>query len=192
MSRPKSKAKPRARKARPKKHSRLKQSSALMAGSVALVGAWEGMKLAAYHDIVGVPTVCFGETRGVKMGDKYTKEQCQVMLGDGLIEFEAGMRACLKSPDKIPDGPYIAFLSLSYNIGISGFCRSSVSRNANKGELIAACNSILLWNRAGGKVVQGLVNRRKHEQKICLTGLTQPTMIALKEEPDRRWFTWLK
>lgn len=170
--------------------SRLKKSSTVMAGAVALVGVWEGMKLVAYRDIVGVPTVCFGETRGVKMGDRYTKEQCQVMLGDGLVEFETGMRRCLKDPDAIPDGPYIAFLSLTYNIGTGAFCRSTVVKQANAGKMVIACNSILAWNRAGGKVVQGLVNRRKHERRICLDGIAKPTTIALGSEPDRRWFTW--
>ena len=54
--------------------------------AIGLVGAWEGLRTVAYRDIVGVPTVCFGETRGVEMGDEYTVEECQVMLGEGLIE----------------------------------------------------------------------------------------------------------
>lgn len=151
--------------------SRLKKSGALMAGAVALVGAWEGVRTVAYRDIVGVPTVCFGETRGVKMGDRYTMEECRQMLGDGLVEFETNMRACLKSPDAIPEKPYIAFLSLSYNIGSRAFCGSSVARRANAGDIRGACNAITMWDRAGGKVVKGLVNRRADEKRICLEGI---------------------
>lgn len=153
--------------------SRLKKSAGLMAAAVALVGAWEGMRLVAYPDRLayGIPTVCFGETRGVKLGDRYTAEECKVMLGDALAEFETGMRRCLTNPDAIPDKPYVAFLSLSYNIGTGAFCRSTLVRKVNAGDLRGACDAILSWTRAGGKVVKGLVNRRKEERKICLEGL---------------------
>lgn len=151
--------------------SRLKKTAGLMAAAIALVGAWEGLRTVAYKDIVGVPTVCFGETRGVKMGDRYTVEECKVMLGEGLAEFEAGMRRCLKNPDAIPAKSYVAFLSLSYNIGTGAFCRSTLVRRANSGDMAGACKAILSWNRAGGRVVQGLVNRRKEEHRICMEGL---------------------
>ena len=153
--------------------SRLKRSGAVMAAAVALVSAWEGVKLAAYPDRFadGLPTVCFGETRGVKLGDRYTLDQCKKMLGNALVEFETGMRKCLIAPDKVPDKPYVAFLSLSYNIGTGAFCRSSVARHANAGDYRKACDAIALYNRAGGRVVKGLVNRRADERKLCLEGL---------------------
>ena len=152
--------------------SRLKRGSALLAAAVALIGAWEGVRTVAYKDIVGVPTVCFGETRGVKMGDRYTMEECRAMLGDGIVEFEAGMRKCLKRPDAVPAKAYVAFLSLSYNIGTGAFCRSTVARKANAGDYRGACDALLAWNKAGGRVVKGLVNRRADERRICLEGLT--------------------
>lgn len=139
--------------------------------AVAFVGGWEGMRLKAYRDIVGIPTVCFGETRGVRMGDQYTAEQCRAMLGDGLAEFEAGIRKCLVAPDRIPDKTYVAFLSLSYNIGQRAFCGSTVARRANSGDLRGACEAITAWNKAGGRVVPGLVNRRAAERAMCLGGL---------------------
>lgn len=151
--------------------SRLKGAAAVMAASIALVGAWEGLRTKAYRDVVGIPTVCFGETRGVKMGDEYTVDECKAMLGVGLLEFEAGMRACLKDPDKLPDGAYVAFLSASYNIGTKAFCGSSMARLANAGNLPAACDALLRWNKAGGRVVKGLTNRRKEERRICREGL---------------------
>ncbi len=155
--------------------SRLKKTGVglTVAGSLAvgLVGAWEGLRTKAYRDVVGIPTVCFGETRGVKMGDKYTVDECKAMLGDALAEFETNMRRCLNNPDKIPDKPYVAFLSLSYNIGTGAFCRSTVARKANAGDLKGACDAILMWNRAGGRVIQGLVNRRQDERKMCLEGV---------------------
>ena len=155
--------------------SRLKTAgkwSAAGAAAIALVGVWEGMRTKAYIPIPGdVPTVCFGETRGVKLGDEYTPAECRQMLGNALVEFETNMRRCLNNPDKIPDKPYVAFLSLSYNIGTGAFCRSTVARKANAGDLKGACDAILMWNRAGGRVIQGLVNRRQDERKMCLEGV---------------------
>ena len=154
-------------------NSRLKKGSALLAAAVALIGSWEGVRTVAYRDIVGVPTVCFGETRGVKMGDRYTMEECRTMLGDGIIEFEAGMRKCLSRPDVVPEKAYVAFLSLSYNIGTGAFCKSTVARLANAGNYRGACDALTAWNKAGGKVVPGLVNRRADERRICLSGLKE-------------------
>jgi len=153
--------------------SRLKLGAAIMALAVSLVGGYEGLRTVAYPDRLanGIPTVCFGETRGVKLGDSYTVDECKVMLGDGLVEFEVGMRKCLVRPDAIPAKTYVAFLSLSYNIGLGAFCRSTVARLANAGNLAGACEAIVKFNRAGGKVVKGLVNRRADERRICLEGV---------------------
>ncbi len=154
-----------------KSKSRLKRGSAVAAAAIALVGAWEGLRTVAYRDVVGVPTVCYGETRGVKMGDRYSKAECDAMLGAGLKDFEKGMRRCLKSPHKIPEKTYVAFLSFSYNVGIGAFCRSTLVRKANSGDLRGACNELTKWVNAGGKRIRGLVNRRKDELRICLSGL---------------------
>lgn len=152
---------------------RLKKAGALTGAgllAVALVGGWEGMRTKAYRDIVGVPTVCFGETRGVKMGDEYTPDECRQMLGDGLVEFEQGIQRCLTQPAAIPDKVYVASLSLAYNIGTGAFCRSTVARRLNDGDYRGACDAIPAFNRAGGRVIQGLVNRRKAERELCLQG----------------------
>lgn len=139
--------------------------------AVTLIGGFEGLRTKAYRDVVGIPTVCFGETRGVKLGDEYTVEECRKMLGVALLDFEAGMRRCLKEPNLIPDKPYVVFLSLAYNAGTGAFCRSTVARRANAGDLRGACEALMMWTRAGGRVVQGLVTRRKKERAICLEGL---------------------
>lgn len=155
--------------------SRLKKAAVgfTVAGSLAigLIGGFEGLRTKAYRDVVGVPTVCFGETRGVKMGDSYTVEECKAMLGDALVEFEAGMRKCMVRPDSVPDKPYVAFLSLSYNIGIGAFCKSTLVRKLNAGDIRGACNELTKWNRAGGRVIRGLTIRRAEERKLCLEGV---------------------
>lgn len=151
--------------------SRLAKGGAVAAAAVALITAWEGLRTVAYKDSVGIATVCVGETRGVKMGDRYTVDECKDKLTSALKDFETGMRACLKAPDAIPDKVYVSMLSVSYNIGTGAFCRSSMARNLNAGNYTAACNSLLLYTRAGGKVIQGLVNRRDAERKLCLAGV---------------------
>lgn len=155
--------------------SRLKKSAAAAALAVALVGGWEGLRTKAYRDIVGVPTVCYGETKGVKMGDSYTAAECKSMLIRSLGGYEKEMEKALKQPHKLPDKVYVSFLSLSYNIGSGAFRTSTVARKANQGDLKGACHAIRLFNKArvNGKlqVVKGLDNRRKDEERLCLEGL---------------------
>lgn len=139
--------------------------------SLSLVGGWEGLRLVAYQDVIGVWTACYGETKDIRRGMRFTKAECDVMFVERLQEFETHMRACLKAPDSIPDGAYVSFLSLSYNIGWNGFCKSSIARHANAGNLPKACEAITLYNKAGGRVVKGLVNRRAAERKLCLESL---------------------
>lgn len=147
---------------------RLKKGAAILAALVLLVGGFEGLRTVAYRDPVGIPTICFGETRGVKMGDKATAEQCRVMLGDRLIEFSSGVDRCLTG--YVPDKVYMAFVSFAYNVGTGAFCGSTLVRKANAGDLVGACNELPKWVRAKGIVLPGLVNRRAAEQKLCLEG----------------------
>ena len=137
-----------------------------LAIAIAVVGAYEGLSLTAYPDIVGVPTICYGETKNVKLGQTATKEQCDSQLSARLVEFNQGVESCVTRPMR--DNERVAFVSLSYNIGVDAFCKSTVVRRFNAGDKAGACDAILMWNRAGGKVVQGLVNRRQKEREMCL------------------------
>jgi len=143
--------------------------------TLAFVGNWEGLRLVAYKDVIGVWTGCYGETKGIKSGMKFTQEQCDVMFIDGLARHEAGMRRCLRWPDAIPDKTYVAFLSFTYNVGVGAFCRSGLARKANAGDLVGACNELPKWNKAGSKVLKGLVARRAKEKRLCLDGLEGST-----------------
>ncbi len=152
-------------------NSRLKRNGALLGALIALVGTFEGLRTYAYRDPVGIPTICFGETRGVKMGDKATVAECKEMLGTALIEFEMGMRACLRAPDALPDGAYMAFISFAYNVGTGAFCKSTLARKANAGDIRGACNELPKWATARGIKLPGLVKRREAERQLCLKGL---------------------
>jgi len=151
--------------------SRVKKGGALAASVVALVSGFEGLRTYAYRDPVGIPTICFGETRGVKMGDHHTPAECKDMLISRLAEFETGMRKCLALPDTIPDNAYAAFLSFTYNAGAGNFCSSSMASRANAGNLRGACDALLMWDKARGIRLPGLTKRRQEERALCLRGL---------------------
>jgi lysozyme len=146
-------------------------AAAVVMLATGVIGGFEGLRTSAYRDAVGVPTVCYGETLGVHMGDRYTAAECRAMLGDRIGEFYAGIVACLVRAEDMPVKVRAAFLSLSYNIGIGAFCKSTVARKANVGDLRGACDAVLAWNRAGGKVLPGLTRRRQEERALCLDGL---------------------
>jgi len=148
----------------------------LIAGSVALtalatgvISQIEGRELRAYQDIVGVWTICDGETKGVREGQVATHRQCDDFLARNLVSYEAGLDRCLVAP--VPGKVKVAFLSWTYNVGIGAACGSTLVKKANRGDLRGACDELLKWNRAGGRYVQGLANRREAERKLCLEGL---------------------
>lgn len=153
--------------------SRLSRSAALAGLCITLVGGFEGLRTVAYSDPVGIPTICFGETRHVRVGDRATPAQCQALLASRLIDFEAGMAACLKQT--VPDKTYAALLSFTYNVGTGAFCGSTLVKKANAGDLVGACNELPKWNLAAGIPLPGLTTRRAAERALCLDGLGVPS-----------------
>lgn len=151
-----------------------KTATGFLAATVILVGGFEGLRTRAYKDSVGVPTICYGETKGVRMGQVKTVSECNKMFEDRLLEFYKGVDKCVTV--EMPDGVKIAFTSLAYNIGLGAFCKSTLVKKANKNDLKGACNEIPKWNRGsipgqGRKVLKGLTNRRAEEKKLCLSSL---------------------
>jgi lysozyme len=145
-----------------------KKAAGFTALAVVFIGGWEGMQRVAYRDVIGVPTLCYGETRGVRMGDTATKAECDQMLAQGLDDFAQGVRARMPGFDTMPVTRQVAVVSLAYNIGLGNFAKSSVLRNLNAGNVKDGCNSFLKWNRAGGVVFRGLTRRREAERELCL------------------------
>ncbi len=125
------------------------------ASAIALVGAWEGLRMTAYRDIVRVPTICYGETRGVRLGDRHSKADCDAMLLASLKRHEVGMGMCLTAPERISEKSYIAFVSLTYNIGVGAFCRSTAARRLNSGDVRGACEAAIWFNKAWGGAGSG-------------------------------------
>ena len=153
-----------------------KLKKGLIAGSIALtalatgvISQFEGRELRAYQDIVKVWTICDGETKGVKPGQVATPAECDAMLAKNLVIYEAGLDGCLTYP--VPGKSKVAFLSWTYNVGVGAACKSTLVRKANAGDLRGACNELLRWDKAGGRVVNGLTKRRQAERALCLEGI---------------------
>ena len=146
-------------------------AAAVIATSTPFIAKWEGLSLVAYRDIVGVPTVCYGETRGVLMSDRYTKKQCEDMLKASVAEYYEKLQPYMTNKD-IPIGVQASLLELAYNVGISAAGKSTMMRLANQGKYKEACNELDKWVKAGGGRVQGLVNRRADSKvNLCLADL---------------------
>lgn len=154
-----------------KSSGKLATAAGALALAVSFIGSWEGLRTLAYPDKLAddLPTVCYGETRGVKLGDKYTKAECDAMLQKSVVQFEAGLDKCLTVT--LPVQTKIALVSWTYNVGSEAACKSTLVKKANAGNLVGACDELLRWNKANGRVVQGLTNRREAERALCLQGL---------------------
>jgi lysozyme len=132
------------------------------------VGGFEGLALKAYPDRLAhnLPTVCYGETEGVKLGDKYTKAQCTEMLANKLPRYWSEIERCIKVATN--DNEKIAYTSFAYNVGSGAFCKGSIARKLNAGDHAGACNALLAYDMASGKHVRGLARRREAERKVCM------------------------
>ena len=151
----------------------MKNQMKLSANGFKLLGELEGIVLRPYRDSVGIPTIGIGSTyyedgTKVKMSDKAITKERAIQLAKNVVKsFEAQVNKAIL-PTMVQN-QFDAMVLLCYNIGESGFARSSVVRNFNAGNLQKAADSFLLWNKAGGKVVRGLVNRRNIERTLFLS-----------------------
>jgi lysozyme len=136
---------------------------------IALVGLLvaEGYRDHAYIPVAGdVPTIGFGTTQNVRMGDKISVPQALNRALDDVQNFEGAMKRCVKVP--LHQYEYDAYLSLTYNIGEGAFCRSTLVRKLNAGDYEGACKQILRWNNFQGRPLRGLTIRREKEYKQCI------------------------
>ncbi len=143
------------------------------AGRAELKG-WEGdakkrgaPMLRAYDDGVGIWTIGWGHTRTVKPGQVITTERAEQLLDQDLGGFEAAVSQLATAPSQMQ---YDAMVLLAFNIGIAAFTRSTVLRAHNRGDYDAAARAFAMWNRAGGRVLRGLIKRRAAEAALYLKG----------------------
>jgi len=153
-------------------------------GLLAVVtSVWEGRSLTPYKDVVGVWTVCEGETR-VEMRT-YTEAECDELSKDMYRDFLGSVERDLPG---IEEWPYMhaAHADISINIGKGAFRRSSMRRHYLAGDYRESCRSHLLYNRAGGRVWRGLELRRKGDAnrigsyELCLVDAVKMDLIGWK------------
>lgn len=136
-----------------------------------LIQEFEGFKTNAYDDGVGVWTIGYGTIRypngtKVEKGDVCTKEQAEIYMQNDLTSFEKTINDTVKV--KISQNQYDSLLSLCYNIGSGAFSKSTLLKKLNSNDFVGASDQFLVWNKAGGKVMQGLSNRREKERALFL------------------------
>ena len=114
-----------------------------------------------------VPTIGFGTTTGVKLGDKITAPQAVARAFADVQKFEGALKQCVTVP--LTQNEYDAYLELSYNIGSGAFCRSTLVRKLNAGDYAGACQQILVWDKFKGQPLRGLTLRREREYQKCVS-----------------------
>ncbi len=139
---------------------------ALSAATLVGIAMHESYRDDAYIPVKGdVPTIGFGTTAGVKLGDRTTPTRALVRLLADADEYARAVKRC--APVPMHQHEFDAFVSLTYNIGPGAFCGSTLARKLNAGDYAGACAEILRWNKAGGRVLSGLVKRRQYEHAKC-------------------------
>ena len=133
----------------------------------------EGFRSNAYRPLAeDVPTIGWGSTRHpdgtpVKMGETITREKALSYLKNDTQKFVNQMVSCVKVP--VSQGEFDAFVSLTYNIGPSAFCRSTLVKKLNQYDYEGACKEIMKWSYFKGKQLPGLVKRRQQEYNVCIS-----------------------
>ena len=141
---------------------------------VDLICGFEGKRLVAYDDGVGVWTIGFGTTiypNGIKVkkGDTCTEAQAKSYMAHDLKKFEQAVNGAVTIP--LNQNQFDVLVSLAYNIGTNAFKNSTLVKKLNADDFNGAANQFDVWNKAGGKVMQGLVNRRAKEKSLFLSGV---------------------
>ena len=131
---------------------------------LSLIKSFEGLRLQAYQDSVGVWTIGYGTTRGVKSGMKISKEQADRMLLNDVQRFEPEVRRLVTAP--LNQNQWDALMSFTYNLGCGVFRKSAMLRLFNTGYAGAAAEQFARWILGGGKVLAGLVSRRAAERAL--------------------------
>lgn len=142
-----------------------KASLRLSAVGLVMIALFEGFAPQPYKDIVGVWTNGFGNTHNAQK--QVTVPEALGQLEKNAREAENAVKQCITQP--MTQNQFDSFVSLTFNIGGGAFCKSTLVKKFNAGNSFSACTEILRWNRAGGKVVAGLVARREKEYQLCIT-----------------------
>lgn len=132
---------------------------------IALITEFEGLRLETYKCSAGVPTIGYGHTgKDVKPGMKITRDEAERLLIADLVRFEDCVNRHVSS--FLTQNRFDSLVSLAFNIGCAAFAKSTLCRLVNADPDDPAIEGqFAAWNKAGGKVVQGLVIRRRKESQ---------------------------
>jgi lysozyme len=136
---------------------------------IELIKQFEGYSSKAYPDPAtgGAPwTIGYGTTKGVKPGMVITAQQAEKMLRDDVAKFESGVSSLITAPTT--QGQFDAMVSLAYNIGLGNFGKSTLLKKHNARCYTCAADQFRVWNRANGKVMNGLTKRRAAEREVYM------------------------
>lgn len=139
-----------------------------------LIKQFEGLRLKPYLDAVGVPTIGYGNTfyengQKVSINDApITEQRATELLRLVVAKFEKGVSGCLKV--EVTQNQFDALVSFAYNVGLGNLQKSTLLRLINQGNFKAAAEQFTRWNRAGGRILNGLTRRREAEKALFLKG----------------------
>jgi len=139
---------------------------------IALIKEFEGCKLTAYQDSVGVWTIGYGWTQPVdgkpiRAGMTIKQETAERLLKTGLVSYESDVSRLVKVG--MTQGQFDALVSFTYNLGARSLSTSTLLRKLNAGDYTGAAAEFMSWNKAGGKVLNGLTRRREAERALFLS-----------------------
>jgi GH24 family phage-related lysozyme (muramidase) len=136
------------------------------ARGVAVVENFEGLELSAYRDSVGVATIGYGHTNGVRMGQTITREQADAFLRSDLTWAEHAVCSDVTAP--LNDNQFDALVSFTFNCGAGALAGSTLLRKLNAGDYPGAADAFLSWVNGDHGPLPGLVARRNEERGLFL------------------------
>ncbi|RUY12605.1 hypothetical protein EOA25_02815 [Mesorhizobium sp. M2A.F.Ca.ET.040.01.1.1] len=144
-----------------------------LAIAVPFIAKEEGERNKAYLDAVGIPTICFGSTRGVRLGMIKSHQECLELLWIEVAEHRTGLHRYF-APEtisiRLPPKRDAAYTSTAFNVGVAGIGKSTATRRLNAGDIAGGCQALTWFDKAGKRVLRGLFERRQREKKLCMEG----------------------
>ena len=135
---------------------------------IELIKKFEGCRLKAYQDSVDVWTIGYGHTEGVYEGMEISQHQADIMLGSDLVKYANYINEYVTV--SLNPNQFDALTSWVYNLGPGNLKSSTMLKVLNEGSYDDVPFQIKRWNKAGGKVLKGLVRRREAEAELFATG----------------------
>lgn len=154
---------------------------------VDLIREFEGFFANAYYCPAGVLTIGYGHTDAagppkVSVGMTVTKKEAEDILRSDLRSVEKHVSDLVESP--LNQNQFDALVSFAFNVGCGALARSTALKRLNAGDYDGCAEALLMWNKGGGRVLNGLVRRRKAERLLFLSKSTDATIPPDIPKPE--------